>query len=94
MVSALRATEPRRNPGCRHSTRAAALDANRVYLPDEILLEEPSVTRRRLDVYERVGNAVGIVEAMRRGIRDASSHTPPGAATSRLASTARRSRTK
>ena len=33
-----------------------------VYLPDEILLGEPSVTRQMLDAYERLGNAVGVVE--------------------------------
>ncbi len=33
-----------------------------VYLPDEILLGEPSVTRQMLDAYERRGNAIGVVE--------------------------------
>ncbi len=33
-----------------------------VYLPDEILLGEPSVTRQMLDAYERHGNAIGVVE--------------------------------
>ena len=33
-----------------------------VYLPDEILLGEPSVTRQMLDAYDRLGAAVGVVE--------------------------------
>ncbi len=33
-----------------------------VYLPDEILLGEPSVTRQMLDAYERRGNAIGVIE--------------------------------
>ena len=33
-----------------------------VYLPDEILLGEPSVTRQMLDAYERRSNAIGVVE--------------------------------
>ncbi|MDE2835986.1 MAG: UTP--glucose-1-phosphate uridylyltransferase [Chloroflexota bacterium] len=33
-----------------------------VYLPDEILLGEPSVTRQMLDAYDRRGNAIGVVE--------------------------------
>ena len=33
-----------------------------VYLPDEILLGDPSVTRQMLDAYERRGNAIGVVE--------------------------------
>ena len=33
-----------------------------IYLPDEILLGKPSVTRQMLDAYERRGNAIGVVE--------------------------------
>lgn len=33
-----------------------------VYLPDEILLGEPSVTRQMLGAYERLGNAAGVME--------------------------------
>ena len=33
-----------------------------VYLPDEILLGEPSVTRQLLDAYGRLGNVVGVME--------------------------------
>ncbi len=34
-----------------------------VYLPDEILLGEPSVTRQMLDAYDRLGSVVGVIEA-------------------------------
>ena len=33
-----------------------------VYLPDEILLGEPSVTHQMLDAYERLGNVIGVME--------------------------------
>ena len=33
-----------------------------VYLPDEILLGEPSVTRQMLDAYDRLGSVLGVVE--------------------------------
>ena len=33
-----------------------------VYLPDEILLGEPSVTQQMLDAYERLGNVIGVME--------------------------------
>ena len=34
-----------------------------VYLPDEILVGEPSVTRQLLDAYERMGSVIGVIEA-------------------------------
>ncbi len=34
-----------------------------VYLPDEVLLGEPSVTRQMLDAYEQLGSVVGVIEA-------------------------------
>ncbi len=34
-----------------------------VYLPDEILLGEPSVTRQMLDAYYQLGNVLGVIEA-------------------------------
>lgn len=52
-----------------------------VYLPDEILLSEPSVTRQMLDAYERLGNAVGVVEvpwddAPRYGVVEGEARSP------------------
>lgn len=52
-----------------------------VYLPDEILLGEPSVTRQMLDAYERLGNAVGVVEvpwddAPRYGVVEGEARSP------------------
>ena len=34
-----------------------------VYLPDEILLGEPSVTRQMLDAYDQLGSVLGVIEA-------------------------------
>ncbi len=34
-----------------------------VYLPDEILLGEPSVTRQMLDAYAQLGSVLGVIEA-------------------------------
>lgn len=52
-----------------------------IYLPDEILLGEPSVTRQMLDAYERLGNAVGVVEvpwddAPRYGVVEGEARSP------------------
>jgi UTP--glucose-1-phosphate uridylyltransferase len=33
-----------------------------VYLPDEILIGEPSVTSQMLSTYERLGNVIGVIE--------------------------------
>ena len=34
-----------------------------VYLPDEVLLGDPSPTRQLLDAYERLGSVIGVIEA-------------------------------
>lgn len=52
-----------------------------VYLPDEILLGEPSVTRQMLDAYDRLGAVVGVVEvpwedAPRYGVVEGETRSP------------------